>query len=230
MAEVTDFDARLESLDLSLFDHVPSQTTPEDRASLLALHNACRQCHGTFRYLEIGSHLGGSLQALVADPRCTGIISIDSRPPTQPDARFGIATYPDNRTERMLDLLREVPGADLGKLRTFDASTEDLDASALGEPAALCFIDGEHTDDAALRDARFCRQVVGDDGALAFHDFRRVHGAIRAFAGALDPGSYTAYRLESSVLVIELGEPRLLTSDFVAGRAPKKALAQLRMD
>ena len=50
------------------------------------LHAAVAE-RGPFRYLEIGSHLGGSLQALVADPRCMEIVSIDTRPDSQPDDR-----------------------------------------------------------------------------------------------------------------------------------------------
>ena len=41
-----------------------------------------RQAMGDrFAYLEIGSHLGGSLQVLIQDERCERIVSIDSRPP-----------------------------------------------------------------------------------------------------------------------------------------------------
>lgn len=78
---------RVDALDISLFESIGSQTSPGDRRSLLALHRACRETYGAFAYLEIGSHLGGSLQALIADPCCTAITSIDPRPASQPDAR-----------------------------------------------------------------------------------------------------------------------------------------------
>src|SRR5256885_15040664 len=83
----TGLEAALTALDTSLFDNVRSQTSERDRISLLALHRACRDAYGRFAYLEIGSHLGGSLQVLVADPRCTSITSIDSRPESAPDVR-----------------------------------------------------------------------------------------------------------------------------------------------
>src|SRR5437016_5643611 len=95
------FEEALAALDTSLFENVRAQSSERDRVSLLALQNACREIHGQFDYLEIGSHLGGSLQVLVADPRCTSITSIDSRPETTPDVR-GISSYPGNTTERML--------------------------------------------------------------------------------------------------------------------------------
>jgi hypothetical protein len=209
------FDIRLRSLDPTLLDHVPSETTESDRVSLLALHNASRETYGLFSYLEIGSHVGGSLQALVVDEQCTAITSIDARPASQPDARGRTFGYPGNSTERMLAYLRGVPGANLDKLRTVDASTEDLTAATF-EGAQLCFIDAEHTHDAALRDARFCRGVVGREGAIAFHDRRLVQSAIDEFIAELDPGTYTAYSLPDSVFVIELGSAPLVHTEWVA--------------
>ena len=62
------FDARVAALDLSLFDAIPSQSSAWDRRSLLACQAAIRQRIGRYVYLEIGSHLGGSLQTHVLDP------------------------------------------------------------------------------------------------------------------------------------------------------------------
>lgn len=71
-------------MNLALFDHIPSQTTTNAKHALLASQEANRaRIDGSFVYLEIleiGSHLGGSLQALVADPARAKIISIDPRP------------------------------------------------------------------------------------------------------------------------------------------------------
>ena len=153
--------------------------------SLLALHAALAE-RGPFRYLEIGSHLGGSLQALVADARCTEIVSIDTRP-AQPSRTTAAAIfhYEDNSTERMLDLLDEVPGADLSKLRTFEVGTDVLSAAELPGAPAMCLIDGEHTREAALRDARFCLEALGGAGVIAFHDSNVVQPAIDDFVRAL---------------------------------------------
>ena len=151
--------ARVHRLDVGLLDAIESQTSAADRRSLLALHGTMLTMLGTFRYLEIGSHLGGSLQALVAEPGCTHITSIDPRPLVQPDERPEIGyrwEYADNSTERMLALLGAVPGADVGKITTIELSTEDIDPGSLPHQPDLCFIDGEHTNRAALRDAEFC--------------------------------------------------------------------------
>jgi hypothetical protein len=91
----------------------------------------------------------------------------------QPDERPEIGyrwEYADNSTERMLALLGAVPGADLGKVTTIELSTEDIDPGSLPHRPDLCFIDGEHTNRAALRDAGFCLAAVSDRGVIAFHD------------------------------------------------------------
>jgi hypothetical protein len=204
------FAEALAALDTSLFSHVRSQTSERDRVSLLALHNACREVYGKFAYLEIGSHLGGSLQALIADRSCTSITSIDSRPETAPDVR-GVSSYPGNTTERMLDRLGSVPGADLSKIHTIDAETSAVDPGKLAAPQ-LALIDGEHTHDAALADARFCRRVLHERGAIVFHDRRLVRSAIECFLEELGQRPHEGYPLLGSVYVIELGETRLLPS------------------
>lgn len=167
---------------LSVFDHIASQTTIGDRKSLLALRELAA-AGGSFSYLEIGSHLGGSLQPFVVDERCTSIISIDPRPTSQPDKRLPGAErhhYEDNSTEQMLSLLRAIPGADVGKIKTIEASTEAIDPASISAEPTLCFIDGEHTDIAALRDAIFCA-AVAPRSIIAFHDRSAVGTGISAF-------------------------------------------------
>jgi Methyltransferase domain len=207
--QLHDFEGALATLDTSLFGHVRSQTSEPDRVSLLALHVACRDAHGQFAYLEIGSHLGGSLQVLVADERCTSITSIDLRPESVPDVR-GVSSYPGNTTQRMMERLASVPGADLAKVRTIEADTSAVEQEALTAAPQLCLIDGEHTHDAALRDARFCRRVLQGSGAIVFHDRRLVRPAIECFLEELGESPHEGYPLLGSVYVIELGETRLL--------------------
>jgi hypothetical protein len=204
---LTDFEVALAALDTSLFDHVRSQTSELDRISLLALHNACREVHGEFAYLEVGSYVGGSLQVLVADPHCTSITSIDSRPDSAPDVR-GASDYISNTTQRMLELLRAVPGADLAKLRTIESDTSGVAPEDLVAPQ-LCLVDGEHTCEAVLNDAGFCRRVVRENGAIAFHDRRLVRPAIERFLGELDGVPHDGYPLLGQIYVIELGPTRL---------------------
>lgn len=171
-----------ETYDIRVFDRIESQTTDGDRESLLFLKELVASA-GTYAYLEIGSHLGGSLQPHLLDERCTAVISIDRRPASQPDKRLSDGqrhVYEGNSTARMRSLLAQLPGADLTKLTTIDADTQAIDPESITERPALCFIDGEHTDLAALRDALFCA-AVAPRSIIAFHDRGAVGRGISAF-------------------------------------------------
>jgi len=206
-----DFEGRIAVLDLRLFDYVPSQTTPADRRSLLAIQHGLRQQVAGFGYLEIGSHYGGSLQAFVADPCCDRIISIDPRPKVQADERGRPFSYPDNSTQRMLELLQGVPGAQVDKIKTIEAGTDALNKTDIAIPPDVCFVDGEHTDRAVVRDARFCFSVVHPDGCVAFHDANIIYRGLLTVVDELKQSGrpFHAYVLPDSVFVIELGNCRL---------------------
>jgi hypothetical protein len=212
---------RISALDTTLFDHVEVQLDVEDRRSLLALHAGCRAAFGSFYYLEIGSHLGGSLQAFVRDSACHTIVSVDPRPESQPDERGIHYRYPGNTTQRMLDALAAIPGAELGKLHPIERGTDELSPSEIDASPQLAFIDGEHTDGAALRDARFCATAMNESGCVAFHDAFVVYRGIRRFLSELEGHErpFSAYLLPDSIFVVELGDPRLLETEQVAGRA-----------
>lgn len=195
---------------LGVFDHIESQTTASDKRSLLALRDLAA-ADGEFSYLEIGSHLGGSLQPFVVDERCTRIISIDPRPLSQPDKRLPEGEhhhYEGNSTERMLSLLSAIPAADASKITAIDAGAEAIDPASITMEPTLCFIDGEHTDMAALRDAMFCA-AVAPRSIIAFHDRGAVGRGISAFMRVA--GGY-GNPLPDTVFVVDLAGRRRLDS------------------
>jgi Methyltransferase domain len=210
-----DISGRVRDLDTRLFKPILAQTAPSDRRALLALHEATARRYGPFVYLEIGSYLGGSLQALVRDPRCARIISIDPRPDAPPDKRTGTWPYADNTTAHMLELLGGLPGADLSKLVTLEVGTDALTPDALPARPHYCFVDGEHTDEAALRDARFCADALGGRGVIAFHDDNVVREGIEAFLHEAWGEVSMAVAFAGSVFAVELGNAGILRSRVV---------------
>jgi Methyltransferase domain len=161
---------RIGALDLTLFEAVPSQTYGEDRKSLLLLQRCVRR-DGSYTYLEIGSHLGGTLQPHLVDSRCSLIYSIDKRPLEQPDESSGACYYPANSTQRMLEGLQAAyPDSSIPKIRTFDSDAQEVDPTVLAQKPDFCFIDGEHTDTAVCSDFDFCLRVCDPNGIIAFHD------------------------------------------------------------
>ena len=215
------FERRLACLDLSLFAPIVSQSSPGDRASWLAVQRAVRRQPAGYSYLEIGSHLGGSIQQHLVDPACRRIFSIDKRPLTQPDDRGKTARYDGNSTERMLDNLRAIDAGALHKLVTFDADASAIDPSAIDDPPAFCFIDGEHTRAAVVADFAFCLRVAAPGAVIAFHDAYTFYPALRDVLAKLHRHgpAVTARKLDGSTFAIHLGDGGPLTEGFLARRS-----------
>jgi hypothetical protein len=198
---------KVRRLDISLFDPIHSETTADDRRSMLAIQAAVAARLASYTYLEIGSHLGGSIQPYLLDDRCTRIISIDKRPMRQPDERGNSYGYTENSTEKMLENLKGIAAEKIGKIATIDADSSEISASALPSRADLCFIDGEHTNAAAERDYSFCGSALADKGVIYFHDSAIVFQAIDRIVRELKAAgrAFHAYNLPSAIFVIDFG-------------------------
>jgi hypothetical protein len=205
---MTDFRERLASLDTTLFDGIESQMTQDDRRSVLAVQKAVREHGDGYSYLEIGSYVGGSIQPHLLDPSCRRIYSIDKRPRSPKDDRGIPFVYPDNTTERMIELLTKVSPGGVQKVDCFEGDASEVDISAIRQRPNLCLIDGEHTEEAVLSDFRFCASVLAPDGAILFHDANVVFTALEKIVTALreEGRRFSAYVLPTTVFVIELDE------------------------
>lgn len=115
----------------------------------------------------------------------------------------------------MIDLLAKVPDADVKKVMPIEKGTESLKPADLPFKPDFCFIDGEHTDTAMLRDAQFCLNAMGPDSAMAFHDGDIICLGLDKFFHELEAAGreFRAYNLPSSVFVIEFGKCRLSQSE-----------------
>ncbi len=201
------FDTDIESLNPALFDAIPSQTVPEDRDSLLRIQRRLRT-RGDYVYLEIGSHLGGTIQPHYADPRCRRIHSIDKRPLSQPDERGVTYDYPENSTQAMRELLSKAhPATPAEKLRTYDADSGEVDPEAIVDPPDFCLVDGEHTDEAVVRDLRFCLAVCKPDALLCAHDAGVVGEGLRRMQRELTECgvAWSGLKLGGSLYAFALG-------------------------
>ena len=202
------FESTIESLDIKLFEKISSQTTDRDRRSLLACQLAVRTLKPDYTYLEIGSYLGGSLQPILLDDKCARIYSIDKLPPVQPDERGINYEYENNSTQRMLDNLRGVYEPGLAKIICLDEDASKVDIRRIEYKPDICFIDGEHTDQAAFADFLFCLSVLEPDGLLVFHDAPIVYNGLAKVVAYLEQQGvkFSAYHLPDTVFVVEIGE------------------------
>jgi hypothetical protein len=215
---MSSFEEQLAALDISLFARIPAQLEDGDRRSLLAVQLAIRERFPEYIYLEIGSHLGGSIQPHLRDSRCKRIYSIDKRPIEQVDDRGFPCYYPENSTKRMLELLREIDPQVDARITCFDMDASAVDPRAVDPRPDLCFIDGEHTDRAAFSDYASCRKMMGNRGIVLFHDANIVFPALVRILGELrDSGTpFHGYILPSSVFVLELGGAEIHSHPSIA--------------
>ncbi|MEO6589927.1 MAG: class I SAM-dependent methyltransferase [Pyrinomonadaceae bacterium] len=214
---MNNFENKLETLDISLFEKIHSQTSNDDKRSILACQKAVRELIGSYKFLEIGSYRGGSLQPFVSDEKCEKIISIDKRPKVSPDERGIDVVYLDNTTEKMLENLRGVFPEGISKIRTIDGDVSDIDPEQVSEKPELCFIDGEHTDEATYRDFQFCHKVMANEGAVLFHDTMIIYNAVSRIIEYLKENKikFRAYNLPSVMFVIEIGDFPLYKSKAI---------------
>ena len=199
--------ALIDALDISIFQ-VATETTPNDRQSFLLLQKVVRNAYPGYDYLEIGSHIGGSLSPHLVDPKCTSVISIDPRPAAQSDERGLMAEYPGNTTQRMLKELESAADAtSLAKLRTFDADASQIEPDRDRSNVRLALIDAEHTNRAAFRDFLFALRMVERDSIIAFHDANILVDAIGNIETFLTYSrmNFRSYYLPDCVFAISFG-------------------------
>jgi hypothetical protein len=198
------------SLDPSVF-RIESQTTRDDKRSLLAVHAAVRSALYDYVYLELGSHLGGSLLPHILDPHCRLAFSVDKRPPVQPDERGVNFSYADNSTARMIGLLSaHAPADSIGKLRTYDLDASSLTISEITEYPDLVLIDAEHTNEAVFRDFISIFKLCGSSVVYAFHDANLIGSGLRNIETFLSYRGveFDSYILPNTVYVIATADSR----------------------
>ncbi|MEP6901368.1 MAG: class I SAM-dependent methyltransferase [Actinomycetota bacterium] len=202
------FEQSIGNLDLKLFEKISSQSSDNDKQSLLACQLATRELKPVYKYLEIGSYLGGSIQPHLLDDHCARIYSIDKRPLHQPDERGVDYTYLNNSTARMMENLKRVASDKTEKIITIDGDTRQIKPTAVKDKISLCFIDGEHTDKAVLSDFKFCLNGLDENGAILFHDASITYNGIANCVSHLQKNSikFRAYSLPDIVFVIEIGD------------------------
>lgn len=216
---------KIDNLDTSIFDKIETQTTIGDRRSLLAVQRAIRKDSPHYSYLEIGSHLGGTIQPFLLDPRCIKIYSIDLRPLSQPDDRTEgyIAHYEDNSSSRMLRLLEATGYGKIEKIICIENDAANVDKGDILVRPYISLIDGEHTCRATVSDFNFIKSVVAPGGAVLFHDFNIVWKAIKSIIISLknEGVDFCAIKLEDNMFVIFF-DKKILQQDLYLLEMSKK--------
>jgi len=168
----------IETLDIAVFQ-VETHSTLNDRASFLRVQTLARSVFSRYIYLEVGSHIGGSLFPHLIDPACEAAVSVDPRPAALPDERAELIHYPQNSTARMIAVLSErLPPAAMAKLTTIESDVSAVRPEAVEPKATLAFIDGVHTNTSCFSDFAGVLQLMKPDCIVCFHDANLIADAI----------------------------------------------------
>ena len=130
-----------------------------------------------FKYIEIGSYLGGSLAPLLAEDRCSKVLSIDKRGRIQPDQRGQVFDYTSVTENDMIKNLVSA-GFSQDKLKCFDGSIEEFEFPT-NEKYDFLFIDGEHTNAAVFRDFIYAFSILARNSIILFDDSNLVFDGIQ---------------------------------------------------
>ena len=207
MDDIQDFTTSLLNFDDRLFP-VLTQTSPRDRRALMLIQTVVRNANPHYVYLEVGSHLGGTLTPHLLDPACRHVFSVDKRPLTMPDERGVMFDYDANSTQRMLATLQaKLPPGLLAKLTTFDGDLSEAGPADIPLPVDLAFIDGEHTTVAAFRDFLTATRFLAPSHVVAFHDASIVFDALQNIECLLrhQGTRFRSFFLQDTVFVIATG-------------------------
>jgi hypothetical protein len=144
------------------------------------------------------------LQQYYLDPKCSVIYSIDKRPDHQPDERGEGIAYGENAVESMMTNLSGLNPCWLGKVLHFEADAGAIERDRINPRPDVCFIDGEHTNDAVVRDFEFCFAACAPDAVIYFHDSPIVWAGIAAIIRSLRLRGrrFRAWKLKGSTFAI----------------------------
>jgi hypothetical protein len=155
---------------------IGSQTSEKDKLFLLnAITTIKARAITNFKYIEIGSFLGGSLTACLLENKCSLIVSVDERERQQLDERGAKYDYSGITHQTMIDNLTS-HGMDVSKLTTHDGSISSYDRGK--NKFDLAFIDGEHSDIACCRDFAWTYPMMKESSIILFHDSSIIYRAL----------------------------------------------------
>jgi len=181
---------------------VTTQTSDSDKASFLKVQRLVEQTLDQYRYVEIGSYLGGTLSPHLRSAQCSKIFSIDIRIDRMWDERNRVISYEGVSTAQMLDHLHQHHSdSELEKLYTSDTDSSVLQSDEMDNQFDLALIDGEHTNTAVFIDFLNIRRSMREQSAVLFHDTNIVWAGIKNIRSLLDheKSDYCFYYLPDNV-------------------------------
>lgn len=169
------------------FFPIPTQTSLTDRIVLLKVMNLMGKKKKNYKYLEIGSFLGGSLAPFLIDKNCKKILSIDKRNQVLNDERNEQWSYKNITQNKMLQTLKNY-NFNLNKIKAYDG---DISEFKIKENFDLTFIDGIHTDKNVFSDFLYALDLMNKNSIILFHDSNVIFKSISLISIFLKKKNYS---------------------------------------
>ena len=157
------------------FFPISSQTSDIDKLFLLKTIKLINSTIKNYKYLEIGSFLGGSLTPFIMDKKCTKILSIDERNKKLSDERSERWDYKKITEKTMINNLKK-HNLIINKVQTFNGDIKNYFSK---DKYNLIFIDGVHTDQNCFSDFLHGLDLIDKNSIIIFHDTGIIFKAIK---------------------------------------------------
>tara|TARA_B110000046_G_scaffold11315_1_gene11210 strand:+ start:404 stop:1204 length:801 start_codon:yes stop_codon:yes gene_type:complete len=154
---------------------IESQTSDLDKIVLLQTLDLIRKKNSYYKYLEIGSFLGGSLTPALMDKKCKKVLSIDKRNQILDDERNENWSYKNVSNALMVRKINQYKINTL-KLDTYDGDIKEIKND---EEFDLIFIDGIHTVENCFSDLINSLRFKKKNSIILFHDTSIIFKAIK---------------------------------------------------
>jgi hypothetical protein len=173
---------------------IPSQTSINDKIFILKTINILNKKVNTYKYLEIGSYLGGSLTPFLLDENCKKIFSIDKREQCIADARNELWNYKNITENDMLNTIKQL-GLNYKKILCFNGDIKNFKSK---DKFDLIFIDGEHTNVKCFEDFIYSENLIKKNSIIMFHDSSIIHKALELILIHLKKKNFVFFKKNNS--------------------------------
>lgn len=154
---------------------IPTHATIDE---LLALHEIAMQVPPDLGILEIGTHLGATLNCLGAatEKVKNKLFAVDT---------WNNETMPDGVKDTFDEFLKNCKHL-MKRLKIIRIDSKKLDTQLIPHPIGLIFIDGDHSYEGFQKDFEFALKKIVPGGVIACHDFCQNHpGVTRVISEAI---------------------------------------------
>ena len=172
---------------------IPTHATIDE---LLALHEIAMQVPPDLGILEIGTHLGATLN-------CMGAATAKFKNKLFAVDTWNNETMPEGVKDTFDEFLANCKHL-MDRLKIIRVDSKKLDTQSILHPVGLIFIDGDHSYEGFQKDFEFALKKSEPGGVIACHDFCQNHpGVTRVISEAIIKKAITVKSCTHHLIFVE---------------------------